>query len=305
MHSEWSWDAPSGSMRESCKAAADLGISSIAFTEHVDLVSWRLNPTTLHEASGSAWLADGSLSPPPLDVRGYLRCIDQCRDDFPDLTILSGLEISEPHLFCGAANELLDAARPDRVLASLHTLPSSLALGSTTGDEMSLSFQRLPAHDVLREYLRQVALLVDGFERFDVLAHIDYPLRFWPHQRVQLVITDFEDEFRASMRALAQAADASPRTIRRHAARRIAARPSGGGALSERCEVDVETGEIKPVVTIVTDNGGPFRSFRFEAFIAGRPELAHVRTRVKTPVQNGSRERGFGTLNGAPSSPVS
>jgi len=49
-------------------------------------------------------------------------------------------------------------------------------------------------------------------------------------------------------------------------------------------------------VTIVTDNGGPFRSFRFEAFIASHPELHHVRTRVRTPRQNGSRERGFGTL---------
>ncbi|WP_425308271.1 integrase core domain-containing protein [Ammonicoccus fulvus] len=42
--------------------------------------------------------------------------------------------------------------------------------------------------------------------------------------------------------------------------------------------------------------GGPFRSFRFESFIAGHPELLHVRTRVKTPGQNGSRECGFGTL---------
>jgi Integrase core domain len=44
------------------------------------------------------------------------------------------------------------------------------------------------------------------------------------------------------------------------------------------------------------DNGGPFRSFRFEAFIELHPELAHVRTRVRSPGQNGSRERGFGTL---------
>jgi transposase InsO family protein len=64
----------------------------------------------------------------------------------------------------------------------------------------------------------------------------------------------------------------------------------------EDCPVDVDTGEVSPVVTIVTDNGGPFRSFRFEAFIELHPELAHVRTRVKSPGQNGSRERGFGTL---------
>jgi transposase InsO family protein len=53
---------------------------------------------------------------------------------------------------------------------------------------------------------------------------------------------------------------------------------------------------LLPVVTIVTDNGGPFRSFTFEALIAGHPELRHVRTRVRTPGQNGSRERGFGTM---------
>ena len=61
---------------------------------------------------------------------------------------------------------------------------------------------------------------------------------------------------------------------------------------------DPTTGEIvgRPV-TIVTDNGGPFRSSRFGAFIESRrPELHHVRTRVRSPGQNGSRERGFGTL---------
>lgn len=40
----------------------------------------------------------------------------------------------------------------------------------------------------------------------------------------------------------------------------------------------------------------PFRSFRFEAFILKHPELEHVRTKVKSPGQNGSREHGFGTL---------
>ena len=69
-----------------------------------------------------------------------------------------------------------------------------------------------------------------------------------------------------------------------------------GQPLADACGLDPETGEILPAVTIVTDNGGPFRSFRFEAFIAARPELRHVRTRVKSPGQNGSRERGFGTL---------
>lgn len=58
------------------------------------------------------------------------------------------------------------------------------------------------------------------------------------------------------------------------------------------CPVDFETGELLPVVTIVTDNGGSFRSFRFEAFIELHPELAHVRTRVKTPGRTGHANAG-------------
>jgi transposase InsO family protein len=58
---------------------------------------------------------------------------------------------------------------------------------------------------------------------------------------------------------------------------------------------DPDTGEVRPVV-IVTDNGGPFRSARFAATIDRRAELGHVRTRVRTPGQNGVRERGFQTL---------
>ena len=69
-----------------------------------------------------------------------------------------------------------------------------------------------------------------------------------------------------------------------------------GAPLADQARVDPETGEIAPVVTIVTDNGGPFRSFTFEAFITAHPELHHVRTKARTPGQNGSRERGFGTL---------
>lgn len=52
-----------------------------------------------------------------------------------------------------------------------------------------------------------------------------------------------------------------------------------GHPMASDCPVDPDTGELLPVVTVVTDNGGSFRSFRFEAFIELHPELAHVRTR--------------------------
>ena len=58
---------------------------------------------------------------------------------------------------------------------------------------------------------------------------------------------------------------------------------------------DYTTGEVRPVA-LVTDNGPCFKSRRFAAFIEKRPELIHIRTRRKSPGQNGVRERAFGSL---------
>jgi transposase InsO family protein len=58
---------------------------------------------------------------------------------------------------------------------------------------------------------------------------------------------------------------------------------------------DHETGEIRPVA-VVTDNGPCFKSTRFAAFVDKHPELIHIRTKRKSPGQNGVRERAFGSL---------
>ena len=58
---------------------------------------------------------------------------------------------------------------------------------------------------------------------------------------------------------------------------------------------DPLTGEIRPIA-VVSDNGPAFKAHRFTRFIDSRPELIHIRTRRKTPQQNGVRERAFGSL---------
>jgi len=67
-----------------------------------------------------------------------------------------------------------------------------------------------------------------------------------------------------------------------------------GQPLLEDC-VDRLTGELTPV-TIVTDNGPAYKSADFMHFIAGRPELTHVRTRHHAPETNGVVERFNGSL---------
>ena len=44
VHTEWSWEAPGGSMQKSCARAVELGVPSIAFTEHGDLTPWVIAP---------------------------------------------------------------------------------------------------------------------------------------------------------------------------------------------------------------------------------------------------------------------
>jgi hypothetical protein len=69
----------------------------------------------------------------------------------------------------------------------------------------------------------------------------------------------------------------------------------GGKPLAQLLPVHPETGD--PVrIKLVTDNGGAFKGAAFAKFIASRPELLHIRTRVRSPGQNGVRERAFGSL---------
>lgn len=67
-----------------------------------------------------------------------------------------------------------------------------------------------------------------------------------------------------------------------------------GHSLAEDC-TDPDTGEIFPL-TIVSDNGPAYKSDRFARFILAHPFLAHVRTRYRSPQNNGVIERFYGSL---------
>ncbi|WP_254549967.1 PHP domain-containing protein [Catellatospora tritici] len=178
VHSEWSWDsALVGSMERTCARAVELGLPAIAFTEHVDHTVWQVPLDIVNPDDRIAVLAapDGSLTPPVFDAAGYLASIERCRERFPDLRILSGMELGEPHLHATAAAALLSTGRFDRVLGSVHCV----ADGSGFTEPFAL-YRRHPAADVVRRYLDEVARLVRGSDLFSVLAHIDYPVRSWP-----------------------------------------------------------------------------------------------------------------------------
>lgn len=208
VHSEWSWDASNGSMERSCVRAVELGLPAIAFTEHLDHTVWTVDLDDLEDlGAGHPVVAhsapDGRLTPPELDVAGYLMAIERCRELFPGLRILSGLELGEPHWHADAAQAVLAAGRFDRVLGSLHCLPD----GDRFREPPGLYCRREP-REVVRRYLSEVAVLVSQSDAFSVLAHIDYPVRSWPGNRGPFDAAAFEDEFRHALRATAESGKA-------------------------------------------------------------------------------------------------
>ncbi|RDH80144.1 PHP domain-containing protein [Mycolicibacterium moriokaense] len=186
VHTRWSWDtATTSSMRLACARAVELGIPAVAFTEHVDFTDWVL--------------ADGRRVA-PLDVEGYLADVVRCRDEFPDLRILAGMEAGEPHLFPVEVGAMLAAGDFQRVLGSLHGLRVDGGLRAI-GRRL---FEALDPHELMRHYFTQLVDLVTGSSVFSVLAHCDYPRRYWPTDRVgDYDDADFEEEYRTVFRALA------------------------------------------------------------------------------------------------------
>lgn len=203
VHTEWSWDTTAGSMERTCARAVELGLPSVAFTEHVELTRWALTPAsdlTLPDQL-KVWInPEGVLAAPDLDVTGYLECLKRCRDRFPQLRILSGAELGEPHWHPERIDRLLATANLDRVLGSVHSYDA--------GDDGYLMIDDLyymrPADEVVRVYLAEVLRMIETSGVFAVLAHIDYPIRYWPADAEPYAPGRFEEEYRAVLRALAR-----------------------------------------------------------------------------------------------------
>ncbi len=196
-------------MERSCARAVEVGLPSIAFTEHVDHTVWTLDRDAVAAVPGNDHLLsvtspEGLVVPTPFDAQGYLEEVERCRGLFPDLQILSGVELGEPHLHHAAVARVLAAGPFDRVLGSLHCLPD--ADGFTEPGEL---FRRSVATEVVRDYLEDVARMVSTVDTFAVLAHIDYPVRSWPDSEVgPFDPADFDEEFRHALRATATAGKA-------------------------------------------------------------------------------------------------
>lgn len=196
VHSRWSWDtAGSSSMELACARAVELGLPGLAFTEHVDFTDWQADDAGSHRGH--------TVGPrpqvQPFDVAGYSADLARCREAFPQLRILSGIEAGEPHLFTSSVAAVLGSGDFDRVLGSLHAIEDNGEL-QFVDDAL---FGRLDAHDLMRRYFDELLVLVESSSSFGVLAHCDYARRYWPARAGDYREDEFEERYRTVFRALA------------------------------------------------------------------------------------------------------
>ena len=195
VHTVWSYDTPAmASMARCCEQALAIGLPAVAFTEHLEFIDGGPGDTIGTTATDARWWNRIK----PLDVTGYLAEIAECRDRYPALRIFSGVEAGEPHLFAGSASAVIHGNDFDRVLGSLHAVPRDGKLVATDA-----LFGSMPDDEVMRYYFAELVRLIEGSNLFQVLAHLDFPRRYWPKGAHLYTEAPFEEEYRTVLRALA------------------------------------------------------------------------------------------------------
>jgi histidinol-phosphatase (PHP family) len=195
VHTEWSYDTPAdASMVRSCEQAVAIGLPAIAFTEHLEFNAGGDGDAIGSVTTDARWWSRIK----PLDVTGYLAAVEECRRRFDGLRILAGVEAGEPHLFAVSAGRVVRGHGFDRVLGSLHAVPYKGRL--VAADAL---FGNMPDAEVMRYYFTELLALIEGSDLFQVLAHLDFPRRYWPNGPHLYREDAFEEEYRAVLRALA------------------------------------------------------------------------------------------------------
>jgi histidinol-phosphatase (PHP family) len=108
------------------------------------------------------------------------------------------VEAGEPHLFGASAGEIVGGHAFDRVLGSLHAVPYNGRL--VAADAL---FGPMSDDDAMRCYFTELVAAIEGSDLFEVLAHLDFPRRYWPKGPHLYREEQFEEEYRVALGALA------------------------------------------------------------------------------------------------------
>ena len=152
MHSNNSSDAVS-SVDEMCLAAIKNGIAEIAITDHFE--------PTPEDRAYSVY-----------DQKKYFEEMLAARRKFgKQLEIKLGIELGQPQYYKKETENMLSKNSYDFILASAHK--------RSDGTDMSqVDYTKISTDEALEMYLDELNNLVDGFDDFDCLGHLDLVKRY-------------------------------------------------------------------------------------------------------------------------------
>jgi histidinol-phosphatase (PHP family) len=102
--------------------------------------------------------------------------------------LLTGLEVGLTVESFDQNQAVTADPRLDYIIGSIHVVE---------GHDIFTSFyaQELPPPELYRQYLRYAAAMIELYDNFDSLGHIDYPSRYSPFAEKNIVYQDFQHEY--------------------------------------------------------------------------------------------------------------
>ena len=157
LHTRFSFDgAPDSTAEAICRAALDVGLNEITFTDHCDI-----NGEVEHFYDR-------------FDVAAAREAVMAARAQFSGRLVVNwGVELGQPHQYPAEAAALLAAGGFDFVLGSLHNL-------TAVPDYYYMRFDIMPdalIHQLFARHLEELLALV-RFPGVNALAHLTYPMRY-------------------------------------------------------------------------------------------------------------------------------
>ncbi len=165
-HTHNSFDAENDTVSERCERAIELGIKAMAVTDHCEI-----NRFYEHEY----YNVD---APTEEDVFGYKDSFESsaaevtaAKELYKDkLTLICGVELGQACSDEEACDKVVNDKRLDFVIGSMHELPGR-------ADFYFLDYRKEDVDKLFREYFDELLKLCVK-NKFDVLGHLTYPLRY-------------------------------------------------------------------------------------------------------------------------------
>ncbi len=169
VHSSFSGDSDMPA-ETACETAIKLGLSGIAFTDHLDIDFPDFDVKFL------------------IDFEQYSSVMDEIKSRFESgLKVLKGIEVGiQPHVI-EESDETVKKYDFDFVIASIHIIDK---LDPYCGKYFE---NKTSKHQAFMRYLEEVLLSVTKFDNFDVVGHIGYIRRYCSYDDRTLRYTDYSD----------------------------------------------------------------------------------------------------------------